>query len=148
MYHKAWSQSPPVFIRSDGTFVSNFVFKRFHTKPLLDKQSAVVGARNIDESTGKEISALFERTANKVLQYRKQLQLVTKKIAGNVSSLLSNSVSGKQGITMGRKVTFNEEVILYQQVLGTIFMGKKKRLFSQNRKYNEEILRFNKNEHS
>lgn len=80
MYHKAWFQSPAVFIHSDGTYVSTHVFKRLYTKPLLDKMSAVVGAGNLDESTRQEMKYLFERTAHEVLQYRLRLQLVAQQL--------------------------------------------------------------------
>ena len=43
-------------------------------------QSAVVGSRYIEDKTGKEIVALFERTADHVMAHRKSMQLLCKQM--------------------------------------------------------------------
>ena len=62
-YHQAWFEC----VRQFDT--DTFVFHRLYKKPYLMTQSAVVGSRNIEDKTGKEIFALFERTADRVMTH-------------------------------------------------------------------------------
>ena len=82
MYHKAWFELVPIFKphQDTGTVISPFAFKRLYGKPILPRMSAVVGSRHLDESTKREIKALFERTANSELQHRQQVQLIVQKM--------------------------------------------------------------------
>lgn len=80
MYHKTWFLFPPIRMTDADIIISPLVFKRVYGKPLLDTESAVVGSRNLDESTRQEIVALFERTADSARQHREQMQLITKKL--------------------------------------------------------------------
>lgn len=70
VYHKAWFQPVKPTGQRKETVISPLAFTRFYGKPLLNKESAVVGSRFIDESSREEIKSLFKRTANEVLQYR------------------------------------------------------------------------------
>ena len=85
MYHQAWFEC----VRQFDT--DTFVFKRLYKKPYLMSQSAVVGSREIDDTTGKEIFALFERTADRIMHHRKSMQLLTKQMeACHMSPLTSH----------------------------------------------------------
>ena len=84
-YHQAWFEC----VRQFDT--DTFVFKRLYKKPCLMSQSAVVGSREIDDTTGKEIFALFERTADRIMHHRKSMQLLTKQMeACHLSPLASH----------------------------------------------------------
>ena len=106
MYYKAWFELVPILKphQDTGTAISPFAFKRFYGAPLLNKESAVVGSRSIDEST--RIS--------------------------HISSLSSKSTRGKQRITMSKKkMTFNEQVVVYQHIFGTFFVAQKKPIVTE-----------------
>ena len=86
-YHQAWFEC--VFFH-DGEGPDHS-FKRIYKKPYLMSQSAVVGSRDIVDKTGKEIVALFERTANRVMAHRTSMQLLTKQMeAFHISPLASH----------------------------------------------------------
>ena len=82
MYHKAWFELVPAVTpdKDTGTVISPFAFRRMYGAPLLDKSSAVVGSRNIDEATKQEIVALFNRSMISESNHRHQMQVITKKM--------------------------------------------------------------------
>ena len=87
VYHQAWFEC--VFF-NDGEGPDHFS-QRIYKKPYLMTQSAVVGCRDIEDKTGKEIFALFERTADRVMAHRKSMQLLTKQMeACHMSPLTSH----------------------------------------------------------
>ena len=81
MYHKAWFELVPVVTpdQDTGTVISPFAFQRVYGAPLLDKSSAVVGSRHLDEATKQEIVALFNRSMASESNHRDQMQVATKK---------------------------------------------------------------------
>ena len=84
-YHQSWFEC----VRQFDT--DTFVFQRLYKKPYLMSQSAVVGSREIEDTTGKEIFALFERTADRVMHHRKSMQLLRKQMeACHISPLASH----------------------------------------------------------
>ena len=84
-YHQAWFEC----VRHFDT--DTFVFQRLYKKPYLMTQSAVVGSREIEDTTGKEIFALFERTVDRVMHHRKSMQLLRKQMeACHISPLASH----------------------------------------------------------
>ena len=86
-YHQAWFECV-LFHDGEGPDHS---FKRIYKKPYLMSQSAVVGSRDIVDKTGKEIVALFERTADRVMAHRTSMQLLTKQMeAFHISPLASH----------------------------------------------------------
>lgn len=83
MYHQSWFEC--VRISDD------FVFQRIYKKPYLMAESAVVGSRQIEDKTGKEIVALFERTADHVMAHRKSMQILSKQMENlHISPLASH----------------------------------------------------------
>ena len=67
-YHRAWFEL--VTHQDRGTAIAPFRFVRKETPPLLDKSSAVVGSRTLDDRTAKEIVGLFGRTADEERRHR------------------------------------------------------------------------------
>ena len=77
-YHQAWFELVPH--QDQGTATSPWRFIRLHAPPLLDKSSAVVGSRTLDDRTAKEIVGLFLRTVDEERRHRDNMAALTEQM--------------------------------------------------------------------
>ena len=77
-YHQAWFELVPH--QDQRTAISPWRFVRKDTPPLLDKSSAVVGSRTLDDRKAKEIVGLFLRTVDEERWHRDNVAALTERM--------------------------------------------------------------------
>ena len=77
-YHRAWFEL--VTHQDRGTAIAPFRFVRKETLPLLDKSSAVVGSRTLDDLMAKEVVGLIGRTVDEERRHRDDVRALTERM--------------------------------------------------------------------